>query len=230
MEDQYEYLYDAAIDLLLTVPVTEEWVDTRDGQTHVLTAGDASAPPVFIFQGGNVTNPVTLAWFEELADDFYLIAPDTPGEPGKSSSDSIHEYGPWIVDVLDGLGINQAPMVGASHGAGVVLEGAAYAPDRIEVAALVVPAGFGTPLSLNLARIIVPALVYRFMPRRQLLTRALAPMFTQPVSDIDWVIVETIGTALRTSDLSAEFPGPDSAETLASCRAPMLVRRPVLSR
>jgi len=223
IQTQYADLYDSAITSLLTVPVTDEWVDTRDGETHVLTAGDPTAPPIVVFQGGNVTTPVTLAWVQELADDFYLIAPDTPGEPGKTSSETPHEYGPWVVDVLNGFGIDQAPMVGVSHGAGVLLEGAEYASDRIVAAALIVPAGFGTPFSVDLARIIVSALLYRFLPRRELLTRALDPMFTQSVSAIDGVIVETIGMALRTGDLAAEFPGPDSAEALSGCRAPMLV-------
>lgn len=155
IQSQYADLYDSALTSLLTVPVTDEWVDTRDSETHVLTAGDPTALPIVVFQGGNVMTPVTLAWVQELADDFYLIAPDTPGEPGKSPSETPHEYGPWVVDVLNGFGIDQSPMVGVSHGAGVLLEGPGYASDRIVAAALIVPADFGTPFSVDLARIIV---------------------------------------------------------------------------
>lgn len=222
-DTQYRALYDAAAESLLDVPFTDEWLETREGRTHVLTAGDPKRPSVVIFQGGNVTNPVTLSWFQDLHDEFHLVAPDTPGEPGKSSPERPRDYGRWALDLLDRLGIDSAPMIGASHGAGVLLEMAEQTPARIEAAALVVPAGFGTPLSLNLARIVLPAIAYRFVPRRGLLTRALSPMFSEPVSSIDDVILETIGTALRTGELGADFPGPSSLEALAGFRAPTLV-------
>ncbi len=216
-------LYDRAVEELLEVAVTEAWTDTSAGRTHVLTAGDPASPPVLILQGGNVTNPVTLAWFQGLADDYYLVAPDTPGQPGKSAPDDPDAYGPWVVDVVDGLEIDRAAVVGASHGGGALLEAAAHAPDRIAAAALVAPAGFGTPVSFALARIVVPSLGYRVVGHSGLLTRALAPMFTAPVADVEAVTVETIGRALRTGDLSAEFPGPGDLDALATFEAPTLV-------
>lgn len=78
-------LYDETVSRLLDVAVTDTWVDTRVGRTHVLTAGERTAPPVVVFQGGNVTTPVTLAWVQSLAADHHVVAPDTVGEPGKSS-------------------------------------------------------------------------------------------------------------------------------------------------
>ena len=218
----FAVLYDRAVESLLEVSVADAWLETTAGPTHLLTAGDVSATPVLVFQGGNVTNPVTLSWVQALADDNYLIAPDTPGQPGKTTSETPSEFGPWVVDVLDGLGLDSAAIIGVSHG-GVLLEAAAHTPARIDAAALVVPAGFGTALSVDLARIVVPSLGYRFVPRRRLLLRALAPMFTQPVSSIDDIIIETIGRALRTGDLAAEFPGPDEPGALAEFEGPALV-------
>jgi pimeloyl-ACP methyl ester carboxylesterase len=216
-------LYDDAISVLLDVPVTDRWIETRAGRTHVLTAGDATAPPVVVFQGGNVTNPVTLAWVQELSSEYYLIAPDTPGQPGWSDPHEPDEYGPSVVDVLDGLGIDRAAMVGISHGGGVLLEAAVHAPDRIAAAVLVAPAGFGTLLSPALARIVALSLVYRAVPRRGLLTRALAPMFSDSMGSVDDVVIETVGQALRTGDLQAAFPGPDDPGAMAEFDAPTLV-------
>ncbi|QSG13528.1 Dipeptidyl aminopeptidase/acylaminoacyl-peptidase (plasmid) [Halapricum desulfuricans] len=216
-------LYDDAISALLDVPVTDRWVETSAGRTHVLTAGDATAPPVVVFQGGNVTNPVTLAWVQELASEYYLIAPDTPRQPGWSDPHEPDEYGPWVVDVLDGLGIDRAAMAGISHGGGILLEAAVHAPDRIAAAVLVAPAGFGTSLSSALARIVVLSLAYRVVPRRGLLTRALAPMFSDPIETVDDVVIETVGQALRTGDLQASFPGPDGLADLAAFNTPTLV-------
>ena len=187
---RFGQLYEDAISVLLDQVVTDRWVETCAGRTHVLTAGDPTAPPVVVLQGGNVTNPVTLAWVQGLADGYYLIAPDTPGQPGWSDPHEPDEYGPWVVDVLDGLGTDRAAMVGISHGGGVLLEAAAHAPDRITGAVLVVPAGFGTPLSPALARIVVLSLAYRAVPRRGLLTRALAPMFSDSRGPVEAVVSE----------------------------------------
>jgi pimeloyl-ACP methyl ester carboxylesterase len=221
---RFDRLYDRATATLLDRPFEEQWVETLSGETHVLLLGDPSSPPVVVFQGGNVTTPVTLAWFQDLADEFYLIAPDTPGEPGKSeSSNDEVDYGHWVVDLLDGLALDAPATIGPSHGAGVVLETAALAPDRIGAAALVVPAGFGTPLSPALARVVLPSLGYRFLPRQWLLHRALQPMFTRPIAEVEDVTVETIALALRTNDLDADFPGPDGPDALEGFDAPAMV-------
>lgn len=222
--DRFDHLYDRAAETLLERPFEEKWVDTRYGRTHVLLIGERSAPPIVVFQGGNVTNPVTLSWFEPLADDYHLIAPDTPGELGKSDDPAEEfDYGAWGCDLLDALEVDSVAVIGPSHGAGVVLEIAARAPERIATSALIVPAGFGTPLSLALGRVVVPSLAYRFLPRRWLLSRALGSLCTDPVEDLPAVTVETIGLALRTSDLSADFPGPNDPADLASFDAPVLV-------
>jgi pimeloyl-ACP methyl ester carboxylesterase len=216
-------LYDRAVDDLLSVPVESLWVDTHAGPTHCLVAGDEHFPPLLVFQGGNVTTPVTLAWVQSLADDYRLIAPDTPGEPGKSAAERPANYGAWVVDVLDGLNLDAAPMVGLSHGAGVVLEAAAVASDRVTAACLVVPAGFGTALTPALARVVFPSLVYRLVPTRRLLRWALGPLFSAPVEDVPDVVVETVGLALRTTDLVADFPGPDGPKLLGDFEGQALV-------
>jgi pimeloyl-ACP methyl ester carboxylesterase len=114
-------------------------------------------------------------------------------------------------------------MVGISHGGGVLLEAAVDAPDRITGAVLVAPAGFGTPLSPALARIVALSLAYQVVPRRGLLTRALAPMFSDSMKSVDDVVIETVGQALRTGDLQAAFPGPDDPGAMAEFDAPTLV-------
>ena len=215
-------LYTRAVDSLLDIQVEDRRIETASGQTHLLTAGDPAAPPVVVLQGGNITNPVTLSWFQALADEYHLIAPDTPGQPGKSTGETPPAYGPWVCDVLDGLGVDDAAMIGASHGAGVLLEAGVHAPERVTAAALVVPAGFGTPLSMELVRFALPSLSYRVVPRGWLLRQALAPMFTRRASGIDGIVLETIGEVLREDDLAAEFPGPEAA-ALSGFAAPALV-------
>jgi pimeloyl-ACP methyl ester carboxylesterase len=220
---QFGDLYDSAVESLLSVPVSDEWVDTRAGRTHVLAAGDPDAPPVVVLQGSALTTPVTLSWVQRLAGEYRLLAPDTPGQPGKSVGTAPAEYAPWLVDVLDGLGLDRAAVLGVSHGGGVLLSTAAQAPERIAAAVLVVPAGFGTPASLDLARTLGPALGYQFLPSRRLLTGALTPLFTQSVRAVEAVVVETIERSVRADGFPAEFPGPNDPGALAGFGTPTLL-------
>lgn len=147
-------LYDAAV-ARLGFPTHSRTVGTRFGQTHLLVAGPEDAPPLVLFQGGNVVNPLTLRWFEPLAREHRVYAPDTVGHPGKSAQNRIppgRGYGEWVVDLLDGLGIERADVVGPSFGAGIILRAAAHAPGRLSSAALVVPVGLATDSMWRMTR------------------------------------------------------------------------------
>ncbi len=109
---EIEAFYDRTRDQL-PFATTSLTLRTRFGETHLLQAGPEDGPPVVVFQGGNVVNPLTLAWFAPLVDRFRIHAPDTIGQPGKSSglrvSANNTSLGEWAVDVLDGLALPSAP-------------------------------------------------------------------------------------------------------------------------
>ena len=144
-------------------------VPTRFGETHVLVAGPPDGPPVVALQGGNVVNPLTLAWLTPLVDSFRIYAPDTIGQPGKtlgarvSANDS--SLGDWTTDVLEGLGLPSASFIGASYGAGVLLRLAAVAPARIDRAVLVVPAGMTSVPVRSMLSLAAGYLSYRALRR-----------------------------------------------------------------
>lgn len=215
--------YDRALDGL-DVAIEERTVETRHGDTHVLLAGPAEAPPVCCFHGGNATNPMALAWYTDLAEDYRLIAPDTIGQPGYSAETRVDPvgdgYGEWVVDLLDAFDCDAAPMLGTSYGTGIVLRTAALAPERVDSAALVVPAGFGTGSIGSLARVGVPALLYRYLHRQWALDRVLDAMCTARAPDP--VVRETIAASLRYVDLEREFPTA-TAEELQAFDAPTRV-------
>ena len=198
----------------LSIPVEENEVDTRHGVTHLLECGPVDGPPVILFHGGNATNPMTLAWYTDLANQFRLIAPDTIGQPGKSAENRVDPrsdaYGQWVEDLLDELEIHSAPMIGTSYGAGITLRVAAYAPDRVEKAALVVPAGFGTGPILPMIRLGLPSVLYRFVASDRLLDRVINEMVTEPESN--QIVRETIAASLRHVKLERQFPSADRDE------------------
>ncbi|MFC6763850.1 alpha/beta fold hydrolase [Natrinema soli] len=218
---ELEHWYDIAVDHL-EISVDETHIETRYGSTHVLLAGPADGPPIFVFHGGNATNPMTLAWYIDLADEYRLIAPDTVGHPGKSAETRLDpegdEYGKWVVDVLDAFDVDAAPMIGTSYGAGIIVRTGAYAPDRIECAALVVPAGFGTGPIRPLLKVGLQSVLYRFVPRDRILDYVTSALVTEAESDR--LARSTIGASLRYVELEREMPDSTAAE-LADFTAPV---------
>jgi 2-hydroxy-6-oxonona-2,4-dienedioate hydrolase len=130
----------------LRLPVTSRTVPTRFGDTHVLQAGPADGPPLLLIPGANGCALDFAEPFGPLAERFSCVFVDVPGEPNRSSETRPdkhdHSLGWWAVDLLDGLGLERAAMLGMSGGGYAIAMTAAVAPERIERAALIVPDGF----------------------------------------------------------------------------------------
>lgn len=216
-------VYSAAL-AQLDITLESASIETAVGTTHVLSTPARDRPPVLLLHGGNATNPMTLSWYTGLARSHRLIAPDTIGQPGHSDETRVDPrgdaFGVWVGDILDHFGIESAPMLGTSYGAGIVLRAAAHTPDRIDGAALVVPAGFGTGPIRSLLRVGIPAMAYRYVPADRFRDAVLDALMTEP--EADPVARRTIAASLRHVRLARRFPTADSAE-LADFRAPIAV-------
>lgn len=162
-----------------TVPITRRFIDTTCGRTHVLTAGDPTAPPLVLLHGINVN---AIGWrrqFGLLAAHFHLIAPDVIGFSGLSAAvRPAYEsaaYTRWLLDVLDAYEIARAGFVGSSGGGWNALKLAAYHPERVAALTLINPLGIARlPYPQDLFRNpLVCALVGEF-GRRVMPTRASA--------------------------------------------------------
>ncbi len=199
-------------------------VNTRFGITHVPTTGPEDAPPLVIFHGGNMINPISFEWFVPLVSEYRIYAPDTVGHPGRSAQTRLsprdNSYGEWAADVLDGLGLQQAPCIGPSYGAGILIRLAACAPQRISKAVLLVPSGFvSPPLGPMIFEVVIPMLLYRLAPSRERLAlalRAFAP-------EADENVLEITGAVFKHVKIEPEMPRNAMREELAGFRAPTLV-------
>lgn len=220
IEEQYWQLVEE-----LDAGIEQKRIETRFGETHVLLAGDEENPPLVVFHGGNVANPVSLEWFLSLRDRYRIYAPDTVGHPGLSAQTRLSprndDYGRWAVDLLDELGLDRVPMIGPSYGGGIVLRTAAYAPERIKGASLIVPAGFGIGSPVRMSReILFPTVAYRLHPSRRRLLRAVRPMFSDP-SELDDALLEHIGSVFRHVKLERSFPKRATENELRDFDAPV---------
>jgi pimeloyl-ACP methyl ester carboxylesterase len=218
-----ERLYDQARERL-AFPTDSRTVETRFGATHVLIAGPAHGRPIVALQGGNVVNPLTLAWLAPLVDTFRIYAPDTIGQPGKSAGQRVSandaSLGEWTLDVLDGVGLTSAAFIGASYGAGVFLRLAALAPDRIDRAVLVVPAGLTEVPLRSMLSLAAGYLGYRFAGRRALV-EATVRQLAGP--DPDPLMVESTALAFRGTALDTEMPRLVMCDELRGLTAPVIV-------
>jgi 3-oxoadipate enol-lactonase len=123
-------------------PVTgsdaDAWVDTSAGLVHVHRAG-AGPPLVLLHSNGHSWREFENV-IDALAERHHVIAWDMPGQ---GESDPVHPrtsiegYADVLIDVLDGLGIDDAAFAGCSVGAFIAAALAAAHPERATHVALV---------------------------------------------------------------------------------------------
>lgn len=133
------------------VPSERRTVDTRHGETFVLSCGDANAPPVILLHGA-LTNAAS--WmFDAIpwSESFRVHVIDIVGEPGLSAP--YHPdldggaWAEWLDDVLVRLDIARAAFVGLSFGGWIALDYARRYSAKVDRLALLAPSGIGAQRS-----------------------------------------------------------------------------------
>jgi pimeloyl-ACP methyl ester carboxylesterase len=226
-EAEIRTLYDEAL-VELGLGYESLTVGTRLGDTHVIALGAEGAPPAVFLPGANALNPTCLKWFLPLAERHRLYAPDIVGQPGLSAQTRPSTKGDghafWVEDVLDGLGLERAPLVGLSYGAAIAIRTMGLAPERVSGAALVSPAGIAASHFLRiLVEIGAPTLIYRLRPTEARLRRAAMPLFTEPDDPAFGPAIRQLGAALRHLQLDADLPRTATEEELAGFGEPVAV-------
>jgi len=149
--------YDSQL-ALLQVPYQTRYIDTRHGKTYVLTAGDPANPPLVLWHGMNANLVTWVPQINLFATRFYVIAPDTVGDAGRSDPRRLDRkspaYGEWAADVLNALNIQRAHMIGISGGGWMILRLATFAPEVLRSAVLMSSAGFFPISNMILVRVL----------------------------------------------------------------------------
>ncbi len=223
-EAEIHAIYDQKL-AQLNLPYESCMVDTSFGRTHVLQLGPEDAPPVVMLHGGNSINPLNLEWFKPLLARFRIYAPDTIGHPGKSApvrlSPRDDSYGRWLVDVLDGLGLEKPAVMGGSYGAGILLNTAVLAPQRISKAILLIPSGIVSFSMKTMATMLSGLVAYKILPSMSNVDRMLRPLFLDEPIDAD--IREVSEAVFRLTKVEAQMPRNATPQELAAFEAPTLV-------
>lgn len=129
------------------VPARRRSLETCHGDTFVLTCGNPEGPPVLLIHGAVANAATWIGDVETLAPYFHLHAVDVIGEPGFSAPNrpalASDAYAHWLEDVLDGLAVTSAHVVGISLGGWLGLDLAIRRPARVRTLTAIVPGGVG---------------------------------------------------------------------------------------
>ena len=142
VEQRYE-------ELLKSWPVPHErlHVPTRHGKTFVVASGPADGPAVLLLHGSSTNAVMWMGDVATLARRSRVYAVDVIGEPGLSAPSrpplGSDAYAEWLDDVLSGLGLASASIVGASLGGWFATDYATRRPSRVDRLALLCPGGIG---------------------------------------------------------------------------------------
>jgi pimeloyl-ACP methyl ester carboxylesterase len=114
------------------------FVRTSAGYLHYRAAGQGE--PVLLLHINQQSSAMYLELLSELGRSFRAIAVDNPSHGSSdhvSAQPSVGDYARWLTEVLDGLGIAQASVLGEANGAAIAAELAATYPDRVRRLVLV---------------------------------------------------------------------------------------------
>lgn len=145
-KDSWQYLarqYDNQLRAESRVPIESFYLNTSYGPTHVLAAGNAANPPLVLLHS---LDDNALQWQEYLpllTPYFRVYAPDILGTRGKSMPKRLDitgwQYGIWLIDVMQGLGLSKADFVAEGSGCSLIFKLAQAEPSYIRRAVLITP-------------------------------------------------------------------------------------------
>lgn len=175
-------LYDKQL-LKLNMPFSDIYVKTLFGKTHLVEIGNKKGKPLLVFHGGNATTAYNLLMCNFLLNDFHIYAVDTIGHPGKSDevclSHKGYDYGKWAGEVINKIGYDSISCLGGSFGGGILAKLMCVAPDKIDKAVLVVPAGISNAIPVSSMAMLIPLLQYRITKQEKYLLKAALYMALQ---------------------------------------------------
>lgn len=177
-------IYDSKLEEL-NMTCQSLFVPTSFGHTHLLKTGQADGDTLVILHGSNACAPIALDTFPNLQKKFKVFALDLPAQPnlttGRRLSMRNDDYGRWLHEVLEALGLDDVILLGFSQGGLAVLKALIYNQDPVKAAYLVSPAFLanGNPLKL-LRSMFLPLKRFIRTGEKRKLEQIVSQLFTQP--------------------------------------------------
>lgn len=174
----------------LRVPTESTSVPTRFGDTHVLIGGPATGPALVVVHGAMASSAHLLVELAPLLERFRVYAVDVIGQsvktPHQRPSVKNNDYGIWLGEVFDGLGVRSASVIAVSWGGFAAIRLAAHAPQKIDRLALLVPAGIVNGYAWQgLTKLAIPMMMHRMFPSEARFKKFMSNLLT--TLDDDWL-------------------------------------------
>lgn len=133
--ERFYELYDRAVDELWPVPSEELDVATSFGSTRVRRSGTGAGPPLVLLHGNSGTSVGWHTVVGPLAASHEVLAVDVIGTIGRSVQtrplERAADLAVWFRELLDGLGVDRAHVIGFSEGGFVAFHVALGDADRL---------------------------------------------------------------------------------------------------
>ena len=215
--------YDAVLDQW-PVPYEELDLPTYFGTTHVIVSGPTENKPLILLHG---QDSCAISWIYNipaLCQTYRTYAVDTLGDMGKSRPtclpNSREEYAEWLLEILEGLEIDKADLMGLSYGGFLATNFALAYPQRVNRIVLLAPGipNFGPP-TLQWANYGMPMML---VPSRFTVKRFINGISTKGYSREDPVFEQMIIGMMNMRHLSFMRP-VFTDEELGQITAPILL-------
>jgi pimeloyl-ACP methyl ester carboxylesterase len=160
LEAEFNAAYEAAMHQW-PVPYENLFVSTIFGNTHVVASGPRDANQVVLLNPGGGSATIWSRNVESLNQRYRIYAVDVIGEMNKSEPirpiRNHSEFKQWMTDLLDGLQVQSAHIIGNSNGGFFTLETAYLLPDRTKKVVLISPAATFVQMWAWWFRLLIPA-------------------------------------------------------------------------
>lgn len=219
----YEHFL-ARVESLAPGKVEGREVSTRFGVTHVLVGGPEDGPAVVVLPGALASSAHVLLEVAGLLEEFRVYAVDVIGQSVKSAdvrlSVTNNDYGEWLSEVMAGLSLERAHVMGVSWGGFVATRLAVVAPEKVESLSLMVPAGVVKTPFMNSVKVGLPMTMFMMSESEERTRKFLATQLTT-VDDADWA--PYLAMAFKAYNLSMKVPALATVEELKGFDAPVFV-------
>lgn len=210
----------------LDMPYHDIYVQTSFGKTHVVEIGNMEGKPLLVFHGGNSTTAYNLLALRFLLEKFHVYAVDTIGQPGKSVENMLvpigYHYGRWAGEVISALGYDKMCCLGGSFGGGVLAKLMCIAPQKVEKAVLLVPAGIENEYTKESAKLLVPMIKYSLSKDEKYVTETAIHM-TGSGKAISKELMDLMKNIFDNVKIQPMMPTNVDPKLLHRCKAPTLV-------
>ncbi|MBP2622439.1 alpha/beta fold hydrolase [Streptococcus oricebi] len=186
-------LYDSQLSKL-GKDYSDIFLKTSFGRTHLVETGNKNGKPLLVFHGGNTSTAYNLLVHKFLLENFHIYAVDTIGHPGKSEETNLSPkndtYGKWASEIIEALAYDKMACFGVSYGGGIIAKLMSVAPEKIDKAVLLVPAGINNAFPLSTIKMLLPLMQYKITKKEKYLRKiALFMTIKQEILDQDTLVI-----------------------------------------